>query len=60
MVEQYNQSEGFMLAIGPPGTQNKISENYGFTKYITTEEFAALYPEVTYYVRFEYPSKERL
>ena len=60
LVDIYNHHEGYMLAMGPLVTQKPLAENYGFKRYVTTEEFAAIFPEVSYYVRFEYPNPARL
>ena len=52
--------EGFVLVMGRQDVQGKLAENYQMKKYITTNEFCALFPEITYYVRYEYPNKKRL
>jgi hypothetical protein len=43
-----------VLVVGPKWTQTELAENYGIPLYISLEEMAALYPDITYFVRHEY------
>lgn len=40
------------------GTMTELAENYKFEKYITLKEFAAIYPEISYFVKYEYNDED--
>ena len=43
-----------VLVVGPKGTQVELAKNYDIPNYISLEEMAALYPDITYFVKHEY------
>lgn len=59
LVDKYNAMEAFVLVLGEQGSQTKLAVNYNLQRYITTDEFCGVFPEVTYYVGYEY-NKARL
>jgi len=51
LVDKYNAMEAFVLVLGEQGSQTKLAVNYNLQRYITTDEFCGVFPEVTYYAR---------
>lgn len=52
IIDKYK--DNFVLCVGPRGTQLPLAENYKIHKYISIDELAALNPEVSFFVQFEY------
>jgi len=54
--EKYN--EKIILVACLRGAMIELAENYQFKKYITLDEFSAIYPEISYFVGYEYTEQE--
>lgn len=46
------------MVVAARGAMAELAENYGFDKYITLEEFAAVYPDISYFVQTEYTEEQ--
>lgn len=61
--DEKNADFTVVLAAGTRGSmQELLCKNYKINprNYITLEEYAALFPEITYFVQHEFPNKKRL
>ena len=36
----------------------ELAENYKFDQYITLEEFSSIFPEISYFVKYEYTESQ--
>lgn len=52
IVDKY--SDSVILVAGPRGTQRSLAEWYKLHRFITMDEVASLFPDISYFVRIDY------